>query len=163
MQPGDGTVVMENVELIFRNFAGEERKFNDAGIRTFAVKLDNETAAMLAEDDWHVKWLKPKEGDDAEEGTEDQAILPVRLRYDRGQPPRVVIITERGRTNLDESSVEMLDWADIQNVDLIVRPYYWDVGGKTGVKAMLKSIYVTIDEDPLEKKYGELEEQRSSE
>lgn len=161
MPPGDGTVVMEDVEIIFRNFSGEERKFNDAGQRNFAVKLDDDTAAMLAEDEWNVKWLRPKE--EGEEGEEDQAILPVSLRYDKGQPPRVVIITERGRTNLDESSVEMLDWADIRHVDLIVRPFRWDVNGKTGIKAMLKSIYVTIEEDPLEKKYGDLEEQRSPE
>ena len=67
------------------------------------------------------------------------------------------MITSRGRTNLDEGQVETLDWVDILNVDLIVRPYEWTVNGKSGVKAYLQSIYVTIEEDPLEIKYGELE------
>ena len=51
--------------------------------------------------------------------------------------------------------METLDWVDILNVDLIVRPYEWSVNGKTGVKAYLQSIYVTIEEDPLEIKYSE--------
>jgi hypothetical protein len=66
------------------------------------------------------------------------------------------LITSRGRTNLGEDAVEMLDWADILNVDLIVRPYEWNVNGKTGIKAYLQSIYVTIQEDALEQKYSEL-------
>jgi hypothetical protein len=36
-----------------------------------------------------------------------------------------------------------------------VRPYAWDVNGKTGVKAYLKTLFVTIDEDALELKYGQ--------
>jgi hypothetical protein len=50
----------------------------------------------------------------------------------------------------------MLDWVDIINVDLIVRPYAWTVNQKSGVKAYLQSLYVTIEEDPLEIKYSDL-------
>jgi hypothetical protein len=105
----------------------------------------------MAEDNWNVKWLRPRE----EEGEEPQAYLPISVNF-KGRPPRIVLITSRGRTNLDESQVETLDWVDIINVDLIVRPYEWTVNNKSGVKAYLQSIYVTIDEDPLELKYSEL-------
>ena len=68
------------------------------------------------------------------------------------------MITSRGGTPLNEEDVEILDWADISNVDLIVRPYEWAVSGKTGVKAYLKSIFVTINEDELELKYADLDQ-----
>ena len=155
MPPQDNTVVMEGVRIVFRNFAGKEGQYNREGDRNFAVLLDDSVATVMAEDGWNVKWLKPREDD--EEG-DAQAYLQVSVNF-KGRPPRIVMITSRGRTNLDDSSVEMLDWADIQNVDLIVRPYEWSVNGKTGIKAYLQSIYVTIEEDELERKYADLDSQ----
>lgn len=153
----DNTVLMEGVRIIFRNFEGKEGRYNKAGSRNFGVLVDPQVAEAMIADDWNIKYLQPRE--DEEEETEPQAWLPVEAAYDRGRPPRVVLITSRGRTNLTENEVEMLDWADIVNVDLIVRPYAWDVNGKSGVKAYLQSMYVTIEEDALERKYAELDAQ----
>jgi hypothetical protein len=98
--------------------------------------------------------LKPRS---EEEEDAPQAYLPISVNF-KGRPPRIVLITSRGRTNLDEDTVEMLDWADILNVDLIVRPYEWTVNQKSGVKAYLQSLYITIEEDALEQKYSDLEQ-----
>jgi hypothetical protein len=155
MPPNDGTVLMEGVRIIFRNFAGKEGQYNREGDRNFAVLLDPETAAAMDTDGWNVKILKQREGEEEEA---PQAYLPISVNF-KGRPPRVVMITSRGRTHLDESSVETLDWVDILNVDLIVRPYEWNVNGRGGIKAYLQSLYVTIEEDPLEIKYSELEQQ----
>lgn len=152
MPQNDNTVLMEGVRIIFRNFSGKEGQYNREGDRNFAVLLDDQVAEAMAADNWNVKWLRPRSEDEEES---PQAYLPVSLNF-KGRPPRIVLITSRGRTNLDEHSVDMLDWADIINVDLIVRPYEWTVNNKSGVKAYLQSIYVTIDEDPLELKYSEL-------
>lgn len=154
MARDDNTVLMEGVRIVFRNFAGKEGQYNREGDRNFAVLLDDGVANAMAEDGWNVKWLKPRE--DAEDEA-PQAYLQVSVNF-KGRPPRIVMVTSRGRTNLDEETVEMLDWADIQNVDLIVRPYEWNVNGKTGVKAYLQSLFVTIEEDALERKYADIGE-----
>ena len=154
MPANDNTVLMEGVRIIFRNFSGKEGQYNREGDRNFAVLLDDSIANAMAEDGWNIKWLKPRED---EEDETPQAYLPVSLNF-KGRPPRIVLITSRGRTNLDEDSVEMLDWADIINVDLIVRPYEWTVNEKSGIKAYLQSIYVTIEEDALEMKYNQLDQ-----
>lgn len=153
----DNTVLMEGVRIIFRNFSGKEGQYNREGDRNFAVLLDEKVATAMAEDNWNVKWLRPR---NEEENEEPQAYLPISVNF-KGRPPRIVLITSRGRTNLDESQVETLDWVDILNIDLIVRPYEWTVNGKTGIKAYLQSIYVTIEEDPLELKYSDLENRHS--
>ena len=152
----DNTVLMEGVRIIFRNFEGKEGKYNKAGSRNFAVLLDDQIAEAMSVDDWNVKWLEPREDDEEETR---QAYLPVEVAYDRGRPPRIVMVTSRGRTNLGEDEVEMLDWADITNVDMIVRPYRWEVNGKTGTKAYLQSMYITIEEDALERKYADMDVQ----
>lgn len=154
MPASDNTVIMEGVRIIFRNFSGKEGQYNREGDRNFAVLIDEKTAEMMAADGWNVKMLKPR--DDDEENSPLQAYLPVAVNF-RGRPPRIVMITSHNRTTLDESQVETLDWVDILNVDLIVRPYEWTVNGKSGIKAYLQSMYITIEEDPLEAKYSELD------
>jgi hypothetical protein len=155
MPPNDNTVIMEGVRIVFRNFAGREGQYNREGDRNFSVLLDDKIANDMAEDGWNVKWLKPR---DENEEENPQAYLQVSVNF-KGRPPRIVLVTSRGRTNLDEDAVEMLDWADIKNVDMIVRPYEWTVNGRSGIKAYLQSIYVTIEEDALEIKYAEMDEQ----
>lgn len=154
MPPNDH-VVMEGVKIIFRNFSGKEGPYNREGDRNFAVLLDEEVAKAMAEDDWNVKWLKPRP-EDEEAGETPQAYLPVAVNF-KGRPPRIVLISSRGRTNIGERQVEMLDWVDILNVDLIVNPYAWTVRDKSGIKAYLQSMFITIEEDPLEIKYSQVE------
>jgi hypothetical protein len=155
--PAENTVLMEGVRIIFRNFSGKEGQYNREGDRNFGVIIPSgEVAEAMLADGWNVKYLKPREED--EEG-EETPWLSVSVNFEKGRPPKIMMVTDRGRTALDESTVEMLDWADIKNVDLIVRPYTWEVSGRTGVKAYLQSMYVTIEEDELERKYADMDAQ----
>ena len=150
--PREDTITMEDVRIIFRNFAGREGQYNREGDRNFCVLLDELTASVLDKDGWNVKALRARE-----EGDPEQPYLPVSVGY-KGRPPKIVLVTSRGRTDLSEDDIELLDWVDIEKVDLIVRPYDWNVGGRGGRKAYLKSMFITIIEDELELKYADLDQ-----
>ncbi|MET0786954.1 MAG: hypothetical protein ABWY25_09625 [Paenisporosarcina sp.] len=145
------TFMVENARIIFRNFAGKEGQYNREGDRNFAVILDEGVARQMLLDGWNVRYLEARE-----EGDADTPYISVSVSFSN-RPPRVVVLTSTTRTQLDEESVEILDWADFKNVDLIARGYDWNVNGKTGTKAYLQSLFVTIEEDALERKYATYE------
>jgi len=141
------TFMVEDAPIIFRNFAGKEGQYNREGDRNFAVILTPEIAEQLLADGWNVKVLESRE-----EGEDPTPYISVSVNF-KNRPPRVVLIAGDSRTQLDESSVEVLDYADIRTADLIARAYDWTVNGKSGTKAYLQSLFVTIEEDALEEKY----------
>ena len=148
-------VTMRDVRIIFRNFRGEEGQYNQEGTRNFGVILPPDVAEAMAADGWNVKTLKPRE-EDAEEGELPTPWLPVEAAYEKGRPPTIVLITDTGRTNLSAETVAQLDWVDIVKVDMIVNPFSWtQPSGKSGVKAYLKSMYITIEQDELEREYAQ--------
>lgn len=144
------SITFEDVRIGFRNFSGNEGQYNRAGDRNFVIFLNPEDAEQMEKDGWNIKFLKPREDED-----EPQAYVQVTVGY-KGRPPRVMMVTSRGKTPLGEAEVNILDWADIQQSDLIIRPYEWEVNGKTGIKAYLQSIFVTIREDELDLKYADV-------
>lgn len=133
---------IDNARIVFRNFSGEASKYNREGDRNFALVIPNqEIADELASNGWNVKIKPPKE-----EGDEPFMFLPVKVKFnDIG--PAVYLKTGRRKNRLDEESVDILDNIRISNVNLDVRPYDWEVQGKTGRTAYLQSIEVIQEVD----------------
>lgn len=145
-----GTVIMEDANIVFRNFSGKEGMYNREGDRNFCVILDPEIAVAMKEDDWNIKKLK-----DRPDGTEGDYYVQVSVGF-KGRPPRIVLINSQGRVELGQHEVELLDWVDIAQADLIIRPYHWNVNGNTGVKAYLKTLFIHMNEDYFELKYSDV-------
>lgn len=144
-------VIIEGCRIIFRNFSGAKGKFNAEGMRNFGVLLDPVLAEGLASEGFNVKYLRPRE-----EGDEPQAWIKVKVSYAL-RPPKVVMIASRGQTALNEDEIHILDWAEIDNVDVkFSGSVYQFEGEEPGVSAYLDSIYVTIIEDALELKYADV-------
>lgn len=145
-------IEIANAEIKYRNFAGAAGKYNAKGNRNFSLFLDPVTADELTALGWNVKCLLPKE-----EGDQPQCHMKVDVGFKENTiPPKIILITSAGKRFLDADSVEILDYADIEYIDMVLNPYEWDVNGKTGVKAYLKAMYVTIHEDQFEKKYADV-------
>lgn len=144
----NNTISIGNARILFRNFSGKAGQYNAEGDRNFCVVLDNaDLAQQMVEDGWNVRYLRPRDPDE-----EALPYIQVKLSY-KNRPPKVVLITSRGMTNLDEDTVGMLDWAEISNVDLVISPYQWTIAGRGGVKGYVRAIYVTIVEDEFAAKY----------
>lgn len=136
----------------FRNFAGKEGKYNAEGDRNFCLLLDPDDAYDMAEEGWNVRYLKPKDPDES-----PVPYIQIKVGFGgKGRPPKVVMITKHGKTQLNEETINILDWADIEYADIAVNPYHYNVGDKKGIKAYLKTMYVTIAEDEFEDMYYDI-------
>ena len=135
--------------ILFRNLSGIEGDYNAAGDRNFCIVLNKDTAEAMVNDGWNIRWLKPQE-----EGDSPTPYIQVKASFKNPRKmPHIVLVTSRGKTVLNEETINLLDWADIEHVDLIINPSEWEIGGKSGVKGYVKEMYVTVHESEFEKKY----------
>ena len=136
---------IENAEIFWKNFSGKGSTYNSEGSRNFCVYIPEEDAEDMKADGWNIKYSKPRD-----DGEEPRPYVQVAVAY--GQyPPKIYMVTSKNKTLLDEDTVDELDRAEIEHVDLIINPYRWKMrtknGEESGVKAYCKTMYVTIEED----------------
>lgn len=143
---------INDARIIYRNLRGEGSKFNREGDRNFAVVIPNqELADELLDHGWNVKVREPRE-----EGDEPFIFLPVKVKFnDRG--PQVYLVSGNAHRALSEDMVSIVDEIDIRSVNLDIRPYDWEVNGKTGRTAYLQSMEVIQEIDRFAARYAEEE------
>lgn len=147
----DGKLLIPDGVLFWRNFSGRETKYNEFGDRNFCVIIDPDTAKELKDLGWNARVLPPRGPDEPA-----KHYIQVKVNYKKGRPPEITLITRKGKSHLDVETVSLLDTAEIESCKIVIRPYNWDVGGKTGVKAYLQSLYVKVIEDPYAEEFDEL-------
>ena len=143
-----GILQIDDARIIFKNFEGRGDKFNREGDRNFSLLIEDEnTANALIKEGWNVK-IKPG----CEEGDDPFMRLPVKVKFtDYG--PNVYLVTGNRRNELDEESIGCLDNIEIESVDMDIRPYDWEVNGKTGRTAYLQSMEVVQRIDRFAARY----------
>lgn len=148
-----GILQIDDARIIYRNFSGAPSKFNREGDRNFAVVIDDEELAdRLHEEGWNVKIKPPRDEDEP-----PFMFLPVKVKFnDKG--PRIYLLSGRNRRNLSEDSVSCLDYIDIDDVNLDIRPYDWEVNGKEGRTAYLQAMEITQRIDRFEARYADEED-----
>ena len=146
-----GILQIDDARIIFKNFEGRGDKFNREGDRNFSLLIeDPNTAKALQREGWNVKI---KEGRDEEDGPFMR--LPVKVKFtDYG--PNVYLISGGRRVELDEESIGCLDNIEIETVDMDLRPYDWDVNGRTGRTAYLQSMQVVQRIDRFAARYANM-------
>lgn len=143
---------IEHAVLVFRNFAGAKKMYNEEGKRNFCVYLDgydrrgnmfndpdmipqykygsdwlnpNNLIPALQNDGWLVKWTKEKELETGEVYPA-RPYIKVNIHYSEDWPqynPKVVMVKDDGGfTNIDADTIHMLDSTWIANADIIIKP-----------------------------------------
>lgn len=138
---------IDDATLIYKNFRGEGDRYNREGDRNFAVIIPNqEIADALAADvnqygsGWNVKIKPPRE-----EGDDPFMYMNVKVKFTAFGPNVYLKSGNADPIKLDEASIAILDEIDIASVDLDIRAYDDEVGGRSFRAAYLQSIYVVQD------------------
>lgn len=145
-------LIIDDAIIKFPNFEGREEKFNRKGDRNFLLDIPTEEMAQaLMERGWNVS-IKDKR----DEGGDLFMSLKVKVKFnDRGP---AIYLNTNGKVNmLDEESAGMIDQIEIASVSMDIRPYDWEVSGKTGRTAYLERMDVVQELDRFAARYAEEE------
>lgn len=129
---------IDDARIIYRNFQGRGDKYNREGDRNFSVLIpDEEIANALVNEGWNVKVKPPRE-----EGDAPFMYLPVKIKYTDKGGPTAYLSSGKAKTVLNVDTIGIIDDIEIMSVNLDIRPYNWEVNGKTGRSAYLQTIEV---------------------
>lgn len=138
----NNSVEVVGCRLIFKNFAGRKDKFNEEGRRHVSIVLSEQQADELAEQGYNVKSRPPRQ-----EGDDTLYHLKLNVKFDTaGRPPRVVMVTKKKQTRLDEDIVDLLDDLYIERANVRFRAWEYEPGKRS---AYLQTLFAVVQEDTL--------------
>lgn len=148
-----------NATIEFPNFKGEARTYNPEGSRNFVLVFDDPNVAMrLSDAGWHIRVTPPRD-----EGGSPTYKLTVKVGFKSFppfvRPAKLFTVSNGVVTKLDEDTVGSLDDADIECIDMIIRPRHLDTPTPVGstVTAYLEELYATLAHSRLARRYAEME------
>lgn len=164
-------IVIKHAVMQWRpNFGGDpDRNFNPEDTsRNFTVIVEDNNENMeygfpgemkplkvedLIDDGWNVKWTKPD--DDGNQ----VAYIPVTVSYKRSAPQIIKAIGgPDNRMRLQEDTVGTLDDDYILDIDIVtIEGSRWEVMSNSGTKGYLVNMFVTVEDDPFMRQYGDFE------
>lgn len=140
------TVTLNNVGIIFPNFAGRSDQYNKTGVRSFSVAVSNETAEAMLADGFNVKFPKPN----TEIDPDDDRRLPtlnITVSNDHDNIPygiRIFLVDGENEQRVDNTNLDMLDGLDIDYANVKFSVYDWSVNGNSGRKPYLQSLQIFL-------------------
>lgn len=139
----------------FKNFSARPGKYSRPNVpdsREFVLFFNEEQGHVMEDEGWNIAWYEPRE-----EGDERIARLRVKVNYNYTPAlPRVIQIIEGKdgdkKIPFNEGNINILDGCKIERMDLTIRPH----NRPEGTTAYLKTAYVILEEDELDKEYGDI-------
>ena len=130
-----GILQIEDARIIYRNFA--------------VIIPNDEIKDILVKEGWNVKIKPPREEDES-----PFMYMPVKIKFNN-RGPSAYIESGNSFQKLTEETIGILDDIDIASVDMDLRPYDWEVNGKTGRSAYLQAINVVQNIDRFGARHAE--------
>lgn len=148
-------LMIEDVKLLFTNFAGSPTRYNsEGGKREFSVALPLNLVEDLEKDGWNVKYRKNADG----EFDPERPYLGVKVSY-KFRAPAIWLITGGRKQLMTEDTVGTLDNITIKTADVVIHPSVYDIRGQQGISAYVKELYVVMDDESASfaSKYADLD------
>lgn len=145
-------VQLNNVKLIWTNFAGNVSQYNMKGNRTFNIVLDEDNANMLRDRGLNIKVHPSKNPEDPPIYT-----LQCFVSFSPYPPEELYRIVPRGKIRLNEETIGNLDHEDIDFANVKLNLSHWTMpDGRIGIKPYVNKIAVWVNEDSFADSYRDI-------
>lgn len=148
-----GNIIIEDGQVMFKNFAGRETDYNAEGKRNFCVVIDDPKAVDdLTAAGWNIRPARKT----FDEGEPVKYVLKVNISYKYRGPKifrKIGTAPNAPMFEVFEDTIADLDQDYILSADMTIAPSKWARNGKEGTSGYLQNMYATIETDAFYDKY----------